>query len=578
MKTLISISSALLGDRSSRYNLLSLAKLILVLATLMLVYSVLFHLIMEWEGQEHSWLTGFYWTLTVMSTLGFGDITFQSDLGRLFSIVVLLTGVMFLLVLLPFTFIEFFYAPWMKAQEAAKAPQKVPPGTEKHVILTHYGPVGKMLSGMLLEYGYPYFVLVPTVQEALALRDQGVPVVVGDRSDPETYRRIAIDKAAMVVTTLDDVINTNVTFTVRELEEHIPIVASATSDSIRDALELAGVTQILRLEEMMGRALARRVIGNNASAHVIGELDGLQIAEASPANSDLVGKTIASSGLRALTGVTVVGLWIRGQFEPVEPQTEIGRHTVLVMAGAKHQLDRYNKLYGQKSAGQSRAAPPGEQGMNARVVIAGGGRVGRATARSLTEAGVEWIIIEKLPERVHEVEHAIIGDAAEFEVLVRAGMQEATTIIITTHDDDMNIFLTIFYRRLRQRIQIISRCTDHANAARLHRAGANLVLSYASMGANTIFNVLRGSDTLLLAEGVNIFPARVPRSIAGTSIRQSAVRSRTGCSILAVEIEGNRELNPDPDTVLPEDGKLVLIGALEAERRFLATFEPQVKR
>ena len=44
----------------------------------------------EREGQAHSWLTGLYWTLTVMSTLGFGDITFHSDLGRAFSIVVLM--------------------------------------------------------------------------------------------------------------------------------------------------------------------------------------------------------------------------------------------------------------------------------------------------------------------------------------------------------------------------------------------------------------------------------------------------------------------------------------------------------
>jgi transaldolase / glucose-6-phosphate isomerase len=38
----------------------------------------------EREGREHSWITGVYWTLTVMSTLGFGDITFETDLGRLF--------------------------------------------------------------------------------------------------------------------------------------------------------------------------------------------------------------------------------------------------------------------------------------------------------------------------------------------------------------------------------------------------------------------------------------------------------------------------------------------------------------
>ena len=562
MKSIVTIISTLLRDRTSRVNLLALGKLLLVLALMILTYSIVFHYLMEREDQHHSWVTGFYWTLTVMSTLGFGDITFESDAGKVFSIIVMVSGVLFLLVILPFTFIEFFYAPWMKAQESAKAPQKVPAGMERHVILTRYGPVAKMLIRMLDEYGYPHVVLVPTVEEALELREQEVNVVVGDRTDPETYRRMAIDKAAMVVTTIDDVTNTNVTFTIRELSDNIPIVASAKTDRVRDVLELAGVTHILRLEEMMGQALARRVIGNDAKAHVIGELEGLLIAESSPAKTPLVGKTIAESGLRAATGVTVVGLWVRGQFSPVDPDTEIGIHTVLVLAGGAEHFERYNEMYGQHR--------PAEE--MTKVVIAGGGRVGRATSRALTEAGIPWTLIERLPERVAGMKNSVIGDASDFDILVQAGLQEAASVIVTTRDDDMNVFLTIFYRRLRNALQIISRCTNEQNNARLHRAGADLTLSYASMGANTIFNHLRGSDTVLLAEGVNIFTAKLPSSIAGKSLAESAVRSRTGCSIIALEIDGKREINPDPFIILPKDATLVLIGSLDAETKFRDTY------
>ncbi|MDQ7826444.1 MAG: ion channel [Candidatus Eremiobacteraeota bacterium] len=45
-------------------------------------FSVAFHYIMAYEGHSHCWLTGIFWTLTVMTTLGFSDITFHSDLGR----------------------------------------------------------------------------------------------------------------------------------------------------------------------------------------------------------------------------------------------------------------------------------------------------------------------------------------------------------------------------------------------------------------------------------------------------------------------------------------------------------------
>ena len=91
MKFFISQFIYFLQNRASRRNVKALLRFLLVLACMVTVYSVLFHFLMAHENQKYSWVTGFYWTLTVMSTLGFGDITFESDLGRAFSIVVLLS-------------------------------------------------------------------------------------------------------------------------------------------------------------------------------------------------------------------------------------------------------------------------------------------------------------------------------------------------------------------------------------------------------------------------------------------------------------------------------------------------------
>jgi len=557
MKSLVTIVTAFLQSRTSRSNLLALVRLLTLLFALIALYSTAFHYLMAHEGQQHSWLTGVYWTLTVMSTLGFGDITFHTDAGRVFSLVVLITGVVFLLVLLPFTFIEFFYAPWMKAQATAQAPRELPAGTSRHVLLTRYGPISRYLIKLLAKYRHPYYVIAPTLPEALELHDQNLPVVLGEFNDPETYRRLRISQAAMVVTTRTDVINTNVTFTVRETAEAIPIVATATSDSARDALELAGATRVLRLDLMMGQALARRIIDRDASAHRIGNLDDLIIAEASAGGTTLVGQAIAATGLRTRTGISVVGLWERGEFVPASPEAEIGANTILVLAGNAEQLDNYNREVARTELGES------------RVVIVGGGRVGRATSDALDARGIPWVLIEKLPERVRRPDRTIVGDAAEFDVIVRSGMRESSTVIITPHDDDLNIFLTILLRRLRPNIQIIARCTSDLNVSSLHRAGADLVLSYASMGAHAIFNELRGSKSLLLAEGVNVFPVRVPAALAGRSIADCAIRAETGCTILAVEAGGRRLINPPPDTALPAGAEMILVGTLDAEEKYL---------
>ncbi|MCF3648823.1 potassium channel family protein [Synoicihabitans lomoniglobus] len=564
MKALTSVLATFLESRTSRHNLLTLGKLLLIFAVLVASFSVLFHVLMEHEGQHHTWITGFYWTLTVMSTLGFGDITFHTDTGRFFSLIVLGTGVVFLLVLLPFTFIEFFYTPWMKAQATARAPRELPAETENHVILTLHGPMTKILVRMLEKHHHPYFILVPTVAEALEMHERNIPVVVGDLSDPDTYRRLRIEQAAMVVTTRSDVINTNVTFSVREVSESVLVIASARSSAARDVLELAGVSHILSLEEMMGQALSRRVVSNAARAQIIGNRAELVIAETSAYGTTLVGQTVAESGLRPKTGLTVVGIWDHGQLVPAEPTSLIEEHTVFILAGTAPQVETFNTTFAVESPAAAKPA--------SRVVIVGGGRVGRATARALDEREIAWTIIEKDATRVTHPENTQVGDASEFEVLVKAGMHEASSILITTHDDDTNIFLTIFYRKLRPRTQIISRCTHEGNVGRLHRAGADLVLSYASMSANSIYNYLRGSEALLLAEGVSLFSVPVPQALHGRTLTESQVPTLTGCSILAIESGDQRELNLSPGTIIPPTGELILIGSLAAEEKFLNAF------
>ena len=148
------------------------------------------------EGQSHSWATSFYWTFVVMSTLGFGDITFQSDLGRIFSVIVLLSGTIFLLVLLPFTFIQFFFLPWMEAREAARAPTSVNAKTRDHVILTKLDSIERALIRMLEQSHINYVVLVDELVDALSLHDQGFRVMVGPFDDPETYRLAGVDRAS----------------------------------------------------------------------------------------------------------------------------------------------------------------------------------------------------------------------------------------------------------------------------------------------------------------------------------------------------------------------------------------------
>ncbi|TWU25244.1 Voltage-gated potassium channel Kch [Novipirellula galeiformis] len=556
MKSFTTLYLHFMRNRASRRNLRVLAQFVLLLIGMILVYSVIFHYLMAWEGRRYTWITGIYWTLTVMSTLGFGDITFHTDPGRLFSMLVLMSGTLFMLILLPFTFIQFFYAPWIQAQEAARAPRQLPANSEGHVIVTNYGPVEAALIKKLTQFKYPYVILVAEVAEALRLHDLDLKVVVGELDDPETYRRLRTDKAALVATVGGDVINTNVAFTARGVSEQVPIVATAADVASVDVLELAGCTQVLELAEMMGRSLARRVIGRDAKSHVIGQFDKLLIAEASAARTPLVGRTLRDIRLRDHVNITVSGVWERGRYQNAGPDTLITETTVLVLAGTRDQLDEYDSLFCIYHASE------------VPVVILGFGRVGAATARALDQQSIEYRVVEKRSRQKHD-DRLIVGDAADLEILTQAGIMETSAVVITTHDDALNVYLTLYCRRLRSDIQIISRATLERNIQTLHRAGADFVISEASMGANAIFNLLRRSDVLLLAEGLDVFKVHVPPSLAGKTLVEGAVRQRTGCSVIAIHGKDGLQVNPGPDVTLPADAEMFVIGTEESQQRFL---------
>ena len=550
-------------NRTTKRNFKLLFGFILVLAMLVVIYSILFHFIMLFEEKEFSWITGFYWTLTVMSTLGFGDITFTSDLGKAFTMLVLISGILFLLVMLPFTFIQFFYGPWLEAQSRAKTPRELPKSTTGHVILTSFDPIIISLIEQLKKYEYEYAILAPDLKTALELYDLNFKVVRGDLGDPETYKRLRIQNAAMLIANNDDMTNTNISFTVRGISKTIPIVTNANADDSIDILELAGSTYIFQFMKILGESLARRTLGMSMGANVIGEFDELLIAEAPAMRTPLEGKTLIQSNLREKTGVTVVGLWERGQFKIPQPQTRIDSTTVLLLAGSAEQLKKYDEVFSIYRLYHT---------AETTVLILGGGRVGRAAAQILEDRKIVYKVVEKSRKFIQN-ENYIQGNAADLSTLHQAGIKKASSVIITTHDDSMNIYLTIYCRKLRSDIQIVSRANLDGNISKLHSAGADLVMSHASMGANTIINLLKPNKILMFAEGLNIFRTSVPQSLAGKSLAESQIRKQTGCSVIAIGKENKLNINPEPSILLKEHDEMVLIGTSDAEKRLMNIYQ-----
>lgn len=551
-------------NKTTRKNFVSLSKFLGFILCIIALYSVLFHLLMLYEDRVFSWVTGLYWTLTVMSTLGFGDITFTTDVGMIFTITVLASGIILLLIMLPFTFIQFFYAPWLEAQAEMRTPRELPEDTAGHVIITNLDPITTKLVAKLKRRNYEYVLVVEELQRASELFEAGYRVVVGEPDDPMTYHRLRVNKASLVVATNDDLINTSIAFTIREISGDVPIVVSADNVNSLDILQFPGNTHVFQFTKTLGMALGERTLGLGRPVNIVSRFQKLHIAEISAVQTMLAGRSLVDLAMRSKTGATVVGLWEKGRFEIPRPDTVISKRTLLLLAGTTTQLDNFEKRY---------ALPGRTYAKDSPVLVLGGGRVGLAVAETLQQHNIRYRIVEKRSTVAKGMgEEFILGDAADINTLEKAGVMEARTVIITTHNDAINIYLSFYCRQLRPDIQIISRATNERSVSKLHMAGADLVLSYASMGANSVINILKTDEISMFTEGLNVFSGPMPRKLVGKNLIDSNIREKTGCSVIAMKTEGGLVVGPDPSLPLCKEDELILIGTTESEKKYMEFF------
>jgi K+/H+ antiporter YhaU regulatory subunit KhtT len=87
-----------------------------------------------------------------------------------------------------------------------------------------------------------------------------------------------------------------------------------------------------------------------------------------------------------------------------------------------------------------------------------------------------------------------------------------------------------------------------------------------------MMNLLKRSRILMVAEGLDLFRVKVPEALAGSTLERSAIRERTGCSVVALGREQGMQLVPGADTELEAGAEMLLIGSIDAEERFLELF------
>ena len=361
-----------------------------------------------------------------------------------------------------------------------------------------------------------------------------------------------------------DTTNTNITLTVREVTKDVPIVAFVEAEDSIDILELSGATHVLALKQRLGEYLANRISAGHGEVDVIGGFKGLHIAEFAAHNTPLAGRIVRETRLRETTGLNIVGVWQRGRLRPAFPDTPIADQSVVVVVGTPKQMSDLNGLL---ELPHTHDDP---------ILVIGGGKVGRAATRALKRKGIPVHVLDR-DERTHDrlagiCDQHFVGDAADRETLMRAGLQNAPSVLLTTNDDAMNVYLAVYCRRLKPDLRIVSRVTHERNLEAIHRAGADFVLSYSTLGAEAVFSVLQGRELIILGEGVDLFAVDLPATLQGKTLAETGVGSRTGLSVVAVSQHGQLVTTLHSSMRLEPGAELIMLGSVQQRQAFTDAF------
>ncbi|ADJ16618.1 potassium channel family protein [Halalkalicoccus jeotgali] len=550
------IDSTELGNRWQRRTIYYA----LVLVLIIIAYAVLYHTgMVALEGEDVTFLHSLQVVVETFTTTGYGsDAPWDHPWMNVLVIVMDLTGVGLIFLALPLLLFPLF-------EEAISTtpPVELENDLADHVIICAFSPRTEVLINELVARDVDYVIVESDTDRATRLHEDGHPVINRNAESVEGLRAAQLSTARALIVDVDDETNTSIILTAKEVAGNVQVISTVEDPEREHYHQLAGADTVLTPRLLLGQSLAAKVTSGISAelSNVIEITEDFELAELPvQRDSDLVGRTIADSRIREQTGVNLLGAWSRGWFEsPPSPTMTIDESTVLLAAGREEQLQRL------KERTRSTLRPP----TAGETILVGYGETGRAIGEVLHERGVTYTVLDALD--MPDVD--VVGDATKPENVLEAGISNARTVVLALPEDATTEVTTLVSRDLNPAVEIVARAEQMENVTKIYRAGADYVLSLATVSGRMLATTVI-EDEEVISLNTQIEVVRTPASrLAGQRLEDTRIRSRTGCTVVGVERTGDVITDLGPEFRIEADDLLIVAGTDEGVNQFTEILE-----
>lgn len=507
------------------------------------------------EGKSRGFWRSLEWAAETLSTTGYGaDDTWHHPLMVVFVVLVQFTGVFLVFLVFPI-----YLIPFLEERFETRLPGDCADARD-HVLVFRNGPaIATLVEELKLAEVTP-IIIEADEAEARRAQEAGTRVVFGSL-EGKVMQRVALAHARALILNDTDHRNAAIAITARQLGYTGSILSLVEIPLHRKPTMLAGASAAYTPRHVLGAVLAarasRKVNPTVAGIQKLG--DKLQISEVRIHHgSILAGQTLAQARIGETTGVTVIGQWVGGNLiaQP-SPDMRIEPGGILIIAGSTENIQQF--------MGSCQCATPLRH--EGPFFVVGAGEVGRKVVELLHDAGEQTHLISR--DQGQGVD--TVGNVLDSSLLEDIGIRDAQGVVLAVDDDSVTLFATVILKDLAPHVPVIVRVNDTENIERIHGAGAEFALSTSQVTGQILARKLLGKHSVLLDESLKVTMVSSP-ALAGKHPSELRIRTRTGCSVVAVERGGDLLVHLDRDFRFAANDRVYICGSEQATKSFAREF------
>ncbi len=313
--------------------------------------------------EKQSFLNALYMVIITVTTIGYGETFTLSDVGRIFTIFLVIAGVGTVGYTLV-SAVEFVLENSISGLMERRKMRKEIESLVGHYILCGFGRVGQRVAEDLEDAGARFVVIEKDPAAAEKAVNRGYLVIRADATSEEALLEAGIEKAKGLVTALStDAENLYITLTARELCPHLFIVSRCDIEESESKLRRAGADRVISPHSIGGHRMAAMLLKPmvwdyldlvTRGQYIQFNIENLEWriddVEIQP-NSQLDGKTIEEAKIYSVSGALILAVKKRGMNFDTKPSKDIRLDAgdTIIAIGTVEQLAKLEEMATSKT-------------------------------------------------------------------------------------------------------------------------------------------------------------------------------------------------------------------------------------